>query len=158
MPDLTALTNAVQVGLGHYLGLSAILFSIGVLGVVFRRNALVMFMSVELMLTAVNLSLISFSRYMDDMHGHVFVLFVLAVAAAEAGVGLAILVEIFRKRDTVDVDELAVASNVLSTVVVLLRTVPVAFFISTSALSIVNSPGTESESVTLSDVLTPVNE
>lgn len=105
MPDLQALTSAVQVGLGHYLGLGAILFAIGVLGVMFRRNALVMFMSVELMLTAVNLSLISFSRFLDDMHGHVFVLFVLAVAAAEAGVGLAILVEIFRKRDTVDVDE-----------------------------------------------------
>ena len=105
MPDLQAFTSAVQVGLGHYLGLGAVLFTIGVLGVMFRRNALVMFMSVELLLTAVNLSLISFSRFLDDMHGHVFVLFVLAVAAAEAGVGLAILVEIFRKRDSVDVDE-----------------------------------------------------
>lgn len=105
MPDLSTLAPAVEVGLNHYLGLAAILFTIGVMGVVFRRNALIMFMSVELMLTAVNLSLIAFSRAMDDMHGHVFVLFIFAVAAAEAGVGLAILVEIFRKRDSVDVDE-----------------------------------------------------
>lgn len=105
MPDLQALGDSLQVGLTHYLSLSVLLFSIGVLGVIFRRNALVMFMSVELMLTAVNLSLISFSRYLDDLNGHVLVLFVLAVAAAEAGVGLAILVEIFKKRDTVDVDE-----------------------------------------------------
>ena len=83
----------------------AILFTIGVLGVLLRRNVIVVFMSVELMLTAVNLSLISFSRAMGDMHGHVFVLFIFAVAAAEAGIGLAILVEIFRKRDSVDVDE-----------------------------------------------------
>ena len=105
MPDLTALQDSLTVGLEHYLVLSAILFSIGVLGVVLRRNALIMFMSVELMLTAVNLSFLSFSRYLNDLQGNVFVLFVLAVAAAEAGVGLAILVEIFRKRETVDVDE-----------------------------------------------------
>ena len=105
MPDLATIDQAVQVGLGHYLSLSAILFSIGVVGVIFRRNALVMFMSVELMLSSVNLSLIAFSRYLDDLNGHVFVLFIFAVAAAEAGVGLAILVEIFRKRDSVDVDE-----------------------------------------------------
>jgi len=105
MPDLSSFAPAVEVGLNHYLGLSAILFTIGTLGVIFRRNALIMFMSVELMLTAVNLSLIAFSRAMGDMHGHVFVLFIFAVAAAEAGIGLAILVEIFRKRDSVDVDE-----------------------------------------------------
>lgn len=105
MPDPSAMMPAVEVGLNHYLGLGAILFTIGTLGVIFRRNALIMFMSVELMLTAVNLSLIAFSRAMGDLHGHVFVLFIFAVAAAEAGVGLAILVEIFRKRESVDVDE-----------------------------------------------------
>ena len=105
MPDLAAAQASLEVGVQHYLVLSAILFSLGVLGVVLRRNALIMFMSVELMLTAVNLSLLAFSRHLNDLQGNVFVLFVLAVAAAEAGVGLAILVEIFRKRETVDVDE-----------------------------------------------------
>jgi NADH-quinone oxidoreductase subunit K len=105
MPDLSSLAPHVEVGLNHFLGLGAILFTIGVMGVIFRRNALIMFMSVELMLTGVNLSLIAFSRAMNDLNGHVFVLFIFAVAAAEAGVGLAILVEIFRKRDSVDVDE-----------------------------------------------------
>lgn len=104
MPDLQIL-DSLTVGLEHYLGLAAILFFIGVAGVVFRRNALVMFMSIELMLTSVNLTFLSFSRYLGDLQGHVFVLFVLAVAAAEAGVGLAILVELYRKRDTVDVDD-----------------------------------------------------
>lgn len=101
MPEPGTLT----VSLGHYLTVSAVLFFIGVAGVVFRRNAVVMFMSIELMLAAVSLSFLAFSRQLDDMAGHVFVLFILAVAAAEAGVGLAILVELFRKRDTVDVDE-----------------------------------------------------
>lgn len=95
----------MAVTLEHYLALSGILFFIGAAGVVLRRNALVMFMSIELMLTAVNLSFLAFSRELADVQGHVFVLFVLAVAAAEAGVGLAILVELFRKRDSVDVDE-----------------------------------------------------
>ncbi len=101
MPD----PGTLSVGLTHYLWLSAILFGIGVVGVVLRRNALVMFLSIELMLTAVNLSFVAFSRELGDMQGHVFVLFVFAVAAAEAGVGLAILVEIFRKRDSVDTDD-----------------------------------------------------
>ncbi len=94
----------MQIGLNHYLILSALLFAIGVAGVIFRRNALVMFLSIELMLTGANISILAFSRYLGDHTGHVLVLFVLAVAAAEAAVGLAILVEIFRKRDTVDVD------------------------------------------------------
>ena len=97
--------TGLSVTLDHYLTLSGILFFIGAAGVVLRRNALVMFMSVELMLTAVNLSFLAFSRQLGDVSGHVFVLFVLAVAAAEAGVGLAILVELFRKRDSVDVDD-----------------------------------------------------
>lgn len=98
MPELV-------VGLPQYLALSAALFAVGAFGVLTRRNALILFMSVELMLTAVNLAFLAFSRQLGDMQGHVFVLFVLAVAAAEAGVGLAILVEIFRKRDSVDVDD-----------------------------------------------------
>ena len=104
MPDLSVI-NSLSVGLGHYLGLSAILFFVGVLGVLFRRNAVIMFMSVELMLSSVNMTFLAFSRYLGDHQGHVFVLFVLAVAAAEAGVGLAILVELFRKTSSVDVDE-----------------------------------------------------
>ncbi|RKZ16253.1 NADH-quinone oxidoreductase subunit NuoK, partial [bacterium] len=75
MPEFSSLSLAVEVGLNHYLGLSAILFTIGTMGVIFRRNALIMFMSVELMLTGVNLTLISLSRAMDDLNGHVFVLF-----------------------------------------------------------------------------------
>ena len=94
----------MSIGLNHYLILSALLFAIGMAGVIFRRNALVMFLSIELMLTGANVSILAFSRYLGDHTGHVLVLFVLAVAAAEAAVGLAILVEIFRKRDTVDVD------------------------------------------------------
>ncbi len=101
MPDLTTL----HVHLGHYLTLSAILFFIGVSGVVFRRNAIIMFMSIELMLTAVNLTFLAVSRQLGDHQGHVFVLFALAVAAAEAGVGLAILVEIFKRRGSIDVDD-----------------------------------------------------
>ena len=92
------------IGLNHYLVVSVLLFLIGIAGVVFRRNALVMFMSIELMLTAVNVSVLAYSRFLLDHTGHVLVLLVLAVAAAEVAVGLAILVEIFRKRDTVDVD------------------------------------------------------
>ncbi len=93
-----------SVGLNHYLLLSVLLFVIGVAGVIFRRNAIIMFMSIELMLTSVNLTILAYSRYLGDHTGHVLVLFVFAVAAAEAAVGLAILVELFRKRDTVDVD------------------------------------------------------
>ncbi len=93
-----------SVGLNHYLLLSAVLFSVGVAGVIFRRNAIIMFMSIELMLSAVNVTILAFSRYLGDHTGHVLVLFVFGVAAAEAAVGLAILVELFRKRDTIDVD------------------------------------------------------
>jgi NADH-quinone oxidoreductase subunit K len=104
MSEAAAIAGS-SVGLHHWLALSAVLFFIGVAGVVFRRNAIIMFMSIELMLTGVNISLAAFSRFLHDARGHVFMLFVLAVAAAEAAVGLAILVEIFRKRETVDVDE-----------------------------------------------------
>lgn len=89
----------------HYLYLSAILFFIGVFGVLFRRNLIVIFMSIELMLNAVNLSFVAFAKLTESMDGHVFVFFVMAIAAAEAGVGLAILVMLFRNRATVQADD-----------------------------------------------------
>jgi NADH-quinone oxidoreductase subunit K len=95
-----------QVPIHYYLMLSAVLFSIGVLGVLFRKNAIIMFMSIELMLNSVNLLLVAFSTYHNDASGQVFVFFVMAVAAAEVAVGLAILVTIFRNVHSVDIDEL----------------------------------------------------
>jgi len=89
-----------------YVILSAVLFAIGALGVLSRRNALVVFMAIELMFNAVNLAFVGFARYWGDIAGHVLVLFVLAFAAAEVVVGLAIIVNIFRRRDTVDVDDI----------------------------------------------------
>ena len=89
-----------------YLILSAILFTLGVVGVLIRRNALVMFMSVEMMLNAVNLTLITYSRLFDSVEGQVFVLLVMAVAAAEVAVGLAIVVAYYRHNETTDVDEM----------------------------------------------------
>jgi len=90
----------------YYLILSAILFVVGAVGVLVRRNALVVFMSVEMMLNAVNLTLVTYSRALDNVEGQVLVLLVMAVAAAEVAVGLAIVVSLFRHRDTADVDEL----------------------------------------------------
>jgi NADH-quinone oxidoreductase subunit K len=88
------------------LGLSAVLFTIGVVGVLVRRNALVIFMSVELMLNAGNLAFVAFAREMKSLDGQVFVFFVMTVAAAEVAVGLAIIVNLFRLRETVFVDEI----------------------------------------------------
>src|SRR6476620_2718865 len=90
----------------YYIFISAVLFCIGVLGVLFRRNAIIIFMSVELMLNSVNLLLVAFSTYHNDASGQVFVFFVMAVAAAEVAVGLAILVTIYRNVHSVDIDEL----------------------------------------------------
>ncbi|MEJ2722691.1 MAG: NADH-quinone oxidoreductase subunit NuoK [bacterium] len=95
-----------MVTIHHYMALSAVLFFIGVFGVLFRRNLIVMFMSVELMLNAVNLSFVTFARYTQSMDGHVIAFFIMALAAAEAAVGLAILVMIFRNRATVQADDL----------------------------------------------------
>lgn len=89
-----------------YIVVSAVLFCIGVFGVLFRRNAIIMFMSIELMLNSVNLLLVAFSSYHNDASGQVFVFFIMAVAAAEVAVGLAILVTIFRNVHSVDIDEL----------------------------------------------------
>jgi NADH-quinone oxidoreductase subunit K len=89
-----------------YLVLSGMLFTIGVIGALTRRNAIVVFMSIELMLNAVNLSFITFSRFLQSMDGVVFAFFVMTVAAAEAAVGLAIFVMIYRSKETINVDEI----------------------------------------------------
>jgi NADH-quinone oxidoreductase subunit K len=91
----------------YYVGLSAVLFTTGVVGVVVRRNPLVMFMSIELMLNAANLALVAFGRRAGNADGQVFVFFVMAVAAAEVAVGLAIIVAIFRLRRRLSVDDLS---------------------------------------------------
>ena len=94
-----------MVPLWAYLFLSASLFAVGVVGVATRRNALVIFMSIELMLNAVNLSFVAFARFLHSLDGQVFVFFVMTVAAAEVAVGLAIIIAIFRNAETVNVDE-----------------------------------------------------
>lgn len=94
-----------MVPLSHFLILSATLFSIGVLGVLIRRNAIVVFMSVEIMLNAVNISLIAFDRYLNQHDGQIFSFMVMAVAAAEVSVGLAIVIAMFRNKPTVNLDE-----------------------------------------------------
>lgn len=94
-----------NIPLGYYLALSAALFTIGVVGVLVRRNVLIILMSVELMLNAVNVALVAFSKFTASMNGQVFVLFVLTVAAAEAAVGLAIIVALARNDEPLNVDE-----------------------------------------------------
>lgn len=91
--------------LEYYLGLSAIMFTIGTIGVLTRRNAIIIFMSIELMLNSVNLTLVGFASFMGDSAGQIFVFFVMALAAAEAAVGLAIVLALFRNKKTVYVDE-----------------------------------------------------
>jgi len=95
----------MKVPIAYFLTLSAVLFSIGTVGVLVRRNALVMFMSIELQLNAVNLSLVAFSRQLGNLNGQVLAFFSMVVAAAEVVVGLAIIVSIFRKRTTINVDD-----------------------------------------------------
>lgn len=90
----------------YYLVLSAILFTIGVAGVLIRRNAIVVFMCVELMLNSVNLSLVAFSSFLGNPTGQILVFFVMAVAAAEAAVGLAIMISLFRNKQTTNIDEI----------------------------------------------------
>jgi NADH-quinone oxidoreductase subunit K len=97
----------MTIAVDWYMALAAGLFLIGALGILLRRNALVMFMCIELMLNAVNLTLISAGRAMNDLNGQVAVFFILVVAAAEVVVGLAIIVAIFRRRTTASVDELS---------------------------------------------------
>jgi len=95
-----------DIGPAHFLVLAALLFLIGMGGVLIRRNALIILMSVELMLNAANITLVTFSRMWGEIGGHTFALMVIAVAAAEASVGLAIVVAVFRGRRNVDVDRL----------------------------------------------------
>jgi NADH-quinone oxidoreductase subunit K len=96
----------MQIPIEYYLILSAFMFSVGIVGVLTRRNAIVVFMCVELMLNSANLTLITFSSYLGDVTGQLFVFFVMAVAAAEAAVGLAIIIAIFRNKLTVNIDEI----------------------------------------------------
>ena len=91
----------------YYIVLSAILFSIGVTGVLIRRNPLIIFMSIELMLNAANLAIVAFSSVLKSFSGQIFVFFVIAVAAAEVAVGLALIVEIFKSKRTIDVDQMS---------------------------------------------------
>lgn len=102
MDNLTATIQ--QVPLNHYILLSAIIFTIGVIGVLIRRNAIIIFMSVELMLNAVNLLLTAFSAYSGDASGQVFVFFIMALAAAEVAVGLAIIVMVYRNTSSIDIN------------------------------------------------------
>ncbi|SRR5258708_4234065 len=98
----------MTVRLEHYLAVSVILFCLGLLGVIVRRNLLVIYMSLELMLNAANLALVAFSRYTNNLDGQVFVFFIITVAAAEVAVGLALIVALYRKRQTVHVEDLAI--------------------------------------------------
>ena len=95
-----------DVGLNHFLYLAGALFSLGFFGMLLRRNTLVIYMCLELMLSASNIGLVAFSRYNNTMDGNIFVFFILTVAAAEVAVGLAIIVALFRKKKTVMVNEL----------------------------------------------------
>ncbi|MGA2864639.1 MAG: NADH-quinone oxidoreductase subunit NuoK [Verrucomicrobiota bacterium] len=96
----------MTVGLEHYLVVSVLLFALGMLGVLVRRNLLVIYMSLELMLNAANLALVAFSRFTNNLDGQVFVFFVITVAAAEVTVGLALIVALYRKRQTAHVEDL----------------------------------------------------
>src|SRR6059036_1543560 len=96
----------MHVGLEHYLVVSALLFSLGLLGVLARRNLLIIYMSLELMLNAGNLALVAFSRFNNNLNGQVMVFFIITVAAAEVAVGLALIVALYRKRQTAHVEDL----------------------------------------------------
>ena len=93
--------------LGHYLSLGALLFALSIVGIFLnRRNLIVLLMAIELMLLAVNMNFVAFSHYLGDMHGQIFVFFILTVAAAESAIGLAILVLLFRNKNSINVEEL----------------------------------------------------
>jgi NADH-quinone oxidoreductase subunit K len=95
-----------MVSINYYLALSAILFIVGALGVLLRRNTLIIFMSVELMLNAANLAFVAFARLYETLSGQIFVFFVMTVAAAEVAVGLALIVAIFRSKRSIDIDQM----------------------------------------------------
>ena len=101
-------TTEMAIGLGHYLTVSAILLVLGIFGIFLnRKNVIVILMSIELILLAVNLNFVAFSAYLDDLAGQVFAMFVLTVAAAEAAIGLAIVVVYFRNRGSIEVDDIS---------------------------------------------------
>ena len=97
----------IEIGLGHYLSLSAIIFSIGVIGIFLnRKNVIIILMSIELILLAVNINLVSFSIYTQDLVGQIFTMFILTVAAAEAAIGLAIIVVYYKNKGSIHVDQI----------------------------------------------------
>ena len=96
-----------MITLAHFVGLSFVLFTIGVVGVLVRRNLLTVLMSIELMLNAVNINLVAFSQQLGDLTGQVFTIFVIAVAAGEAAIGLAIIISLYRLKPTINLDEAA---------------------------------------------------
>jgi NADH-quinone oxidoreductase subunit K len=100
-------STSMHAGLENYLVVSALLFCLGVLGVVMRRNLLIIYMSLELMLNAANLALVAFSSFNNNLNGQVMVFFIITVAAAEVAVGLALIVALYRKRQTAHVEDLA---------------------------------------------------
>tara|TARA_Y100000590_G_C14878467_1_gene697891 strand:+ start:185 stop:496 length:312 start_codon:yes stop_codon:yes gene_type:complete len=98
----------IEIGLGHYLSLSAIIFSIGIIGIFLnRKNVIIILMSIELILLAVNINLVSFSIYLNDLTGQVFTMFILTVAAAEAAVGLAIIVMYYKNKGSIHVEQIS---------------------------------------------------
>ncbi|MDH3493011.1 MAG: NADH-quinone oxidoreductase subunit NuoK [Acidobacteriota bacterium] len=101
----------MEPSLETYLALSGILFAIGAVGVIYKRNAIGMFMCIELMLNAVNLSFVAFARHYGDVTGQLFVFVVMAVAACEAAVGLGIIITFFRNRESIDVDDASIMRN-----------------------------------------------
>jgi len=100
-----------MIRLEHYLIVSAVLFSLGLLGVIVRRNLLIIYMCLELMLNAANLALVAFSRFTNNLNGQVMVFFIITVAAAEVAVGLALIVALYRKRQSAHVEDLALMKN-----------------------------------------------
>ena len=100
-----------SVPISYFLTLSAIIFALGVAGFLFRKNIITVFMSIELMLNAVNLSFITFSYYLKKVDGHIFAFFVMVVAAAEAAVGLAIILTVFKNRQTLNIDDINSMKN-----------------------------------------------
>ena len=100
-----------QVPISYFLALSAVLFTLGVAGFLFRRNIITVFMSIELMLNAVNLSFVTFSYHLKKVDGHLYTFFVMVVAAAEAAVGLAIILTVFKNRQTLNIDDVDSMKN-----------------------------------------------
>ena len=98
----------IEIGLGHYLTLAAIIFTVGIIGIFLnRKNVIIILMSIELILLAVNINLVSFSIYLEDLIGQVFAMFILTVAAAEAAVGLAIIVIYYKNKGSIDVEQIS---------------------------------------------------